>query len=279
MPRRLTVPGFPIWIGLFLMLSALAPAAAPWPAHAQEATDDSVYRRFDEISAMRANGEFDRAVEVLRGIIAEPKRPGSAPIRSDGLPGFSDDILRRAHNELVFTILSKRSIASGDEARRALDAEARTLAGDALRRFPDLIADRHYFPVEINLIYDDLRETMFGEVHIETSPHDSRVQIGDAFDGTSPVSIAYFPVGSYRLLVSHDGYAERADTLAVIPGGLVQREISLSKRRGKKWWLTRIVPTVAATALIAVGVSNNGGDGDDEGEGGDLSEPPPPPAR
>ena len=257
MPRRRFVPDFPILIALLWTLVAFVPA--PRLARAQEAADDTVYRRFDEISAMRANGEFDRAIDVLRGIIQEHEH--------------SDEISRRAHNDLVFTILSKRSIASNDEARRALDAEARTLATDALRRFPDLVADRHYFPAEINLIYDDLRETMFGEVHIETSPANCRVRIGDAYEGTSPISIAYFPVGTYRLEISRDGYTPRAATLAVIPGGLVQREISLSKRRGRKWWL---VPTIAGAAIVA-GVAMSGGDDGGDSDNGELPGPPPPP--
>ena len=260
MSRPLNLFGFPRWTMLCWL--ALAAASGPAQAQAQDTSEDAIYRRFDEISAMRADGEFDRAIAVLHEIIEEH--------------AGSPEVLRRAFNESVFTILSKRSIASDDAARRALDEEARVRAEDALRRFPDLVADRHYFPVEINVIYDDLRRSMFGEVHIVTNPSGSRVLVGDAFDGTSPVSIPYFPVGSYRLLISRDGYEDRTDSLSVIPGGVVQREVSLSKRRGRKWWIAWIVPTLAASALITYSVTSGDDGGDDSTE---LPGPPPPPAR
>jgi hypothetical protein len=272
MSRSLILFDFRRWTTFYwLALAALVgPAAAqaqpqaevPAQASAQEASDDAVYRRFDEISAMRADGEFDRAIAVLNEIIEDH--------------AGSSEVLRRAYNESVFTILSKRSIASDEAARSALNEEARARAEEALRRFPDLVADRHYFPVEINTIYDDLRQTMFGEVHIVTDPSGCRVQVGDAFDGTSPVSIAYLPVGSYRLVVSREDYKDRTDSLTVIPGGVVQREVSLSKKgHSNKWW---IVPSLAASALIAISIAG-GDDGGGDDETTALPGPPPPPAR
>jgi len=260
MSCRLILLQFRRWTTIGCVAFGLA--SLPQDAPAQQDSADATYRRFDEISALRADGEFDRAIAMLHLIIEEY--------------ADSEDVLPRAFNELVFTMLSKRSIASDEEARRALDAEARANAEAALRRFPDLVADRHFFPAEINTIYDGLRETMFGEIHIVTSPSGCRVLVGDAYEGTSPVSIPYFPVGTYQLLMSHSGYEDRLDSLEVIPGGVVQREISLSKRRGRGWWLARIVPSLAACALIAAAAT---GGSDEDAPTNELPGPPPPPAR
>jgi hypothetical protein len=253
-----------IGIGKLLLLLA-AVIAAPSVVVANQAGDDDVSRRFEEVRALRSQGRFDQAIQLLERFVEE---------RTE-----SDEILRRAFNELVFSILSKRSMASDVEEQDRIYREAVSRAEQALTRFPDLTADRIAFPPDIDLIYDTLRKSMFGSLEV-TAPLDScRVFVNDVYQGTTPLSMRYHPVGDYTLTVTKSGYVDRETPVTILPGRDLQLEVTLNPQRGKKWWLTRVIAPVAAVAAVVVALVLPGDDQPSEEPAEPLPEPPPPPAR
>jgi tetratricopeptide (TPR) repeat protein len=90
--------------------------------------------RFDEIVSLRGQGEYDRAIELIRGIILECSH--------------ADEILRQAYNYLVIVVWDETgSNVAAEEAAR-----------EALLRYPDIAGDPNTFPPRLNRLYDGLRE-------------------------------------------------------------------------------------------------------------------------
>ena len=77
------------------------------------AQDESIYQKWEEVSSLRATGQFEQAIEVLKGIIQEYSN--------------SDDVLRLAYNNLVYTYYVANDPASEEAAAR-----------EALEEFPSL---------------------------------------------------------------------------------------------------------------------------------------------
>lgn len=224
----------------------------PLTARAQEKTDEAIYSKWEEISSLRFNGEFDAAIAILNDIIAEYSN--------------SEEILRRAYNNLVFTLIAKKDESAAEEqARRALE------------RFPDLTADELTFTPRVNAMYDGLRKEMFGSLAIR-KPEESRIFVDEEFKGNAPIVLQYVPVGQHALILTKSGYRDYAETIQVQPGENLNLSLSMSRDRDKKWWILRAGAVVAAGVLLAVGLSGGG----DEGGGSTptaLAGPPPPPTN
>lgn len=217
----------------------------------QQQADDTIYSKWEEISSLRFNGEFDKAIGLLKNIIEE---------YSD-----SDDVLRQAYNNLVFTYITKRDESGAESSAR-----------QALERFPDLSADELTFTPRVNAIYDNLRQQMFGSLTIR-KPEDSRVFLDEEFKGEVPLVLSYVPVGQHNLVLTKSGYKDYTETVQVEPAEAVNLSLSLSRDRDKKWWLWRAGAVVVAGVLVAVGLSGGGDDAPPEPTA--LSEPPEPPTN
>jgi tetratricopeptide (TPR) repeat protein len=212
--------------------------------------DETIYDRFEKVSSLRSQGRYDRAIEILRSIIAEDSE--------------SDEILRRAYSDLVFTLLSKEDIAAAAESAR-----------EALYRFPDLTADAVYFPPRVNDLYDDLRGRMFGALNVATRPDSCSVYLGDEFMGFSPLRLQYVRSGEYTLKVSKAGYHDESSPVRIEPGRPTSVPLSLQRERGKTWWLARIGPAaLLSSVLLAIQLQRDKG-----GEPERLPGPPPPPGQ
>lgn len=229
-------------------------------------TDQPISARFDDINLMTARGQFGRAIEALESIIEE----------------YSDDdaVLPRAYNELINVLLNQLNNETDPREQSRVNQNIRAWAREALTLYPDLIADTSRYPSQINLTYDTLREVMFGRVVITSIPDSSTVTIDGVYAGTSPLAVAHYPVGEHELTVTHEGYNERMVTLEVLPGGVVRQEVTLSRQRNKKWWLTRVItPVVVGVGLAWALVAATGKDESPPQEDQPLPEPPPPPTQ
>lgn len=240
------------------------------PAHPRSQTP-SLDETFAEVRELRAQGDFDRAITLLSDLIREHSH--------------SEEVLRKAYNDLVFTHLSKRNATSDPAEQDSLYADLITSAEDALTRFPDIEARTQEYPPEINLIYQTRRALMFGSVEVTANTDSSRVFLGpksgageDTYHGITPLKLRYIPVGDYQMTVTRSGYKDRVVPLTVGPSAVVQREVTLSKERTKKWWLTRVVTpvVVGAAAVVAVVVGSEDDTPADTTQ--PLAGPPPPPA-
>lgn len=218
------------------------------PAAFADPEDRTIYDKFEDVSSLRSQGQYDQAIELLRGIITEHAE--------------SEEILRRAYSDLVFTLLSKQDFDT-----------AADIASEALYRFPDLTADPVYFPPTVDEVYDDLRDRLFGALNVATRPDSCQIFLGDELVGLSPLSLRYVRVGEYALKASKPGYNDELTIVRIESGHPTSVPLSLQRDRGRMWWLVRVGPAVLVTGvLLALQVRDKGG-----GEPGSLPAPPPPP--
>jgi hypothetical protein len=254
--RRFCLPFAAATFGIIVCFAAL-------PALADQESEN-IYQKFDEIGAMRANGQFGEAIAVLQQIIEEHSK--------------TEDILRRAYNDLALTIFFQRSATADAAERDRLTQEIATQVRNGLTRFPDLQPELGS-PPDLKLVYSDLRAEMFGKVLISTDPDSCMVLLGDKQMGKAPVQIDLFPVGVYALSVSKSGYKDEISELQVAANSSIEKEVSLSRVHDTKWWMTRVVAPVAIGVGVILALSLSGGD-----EGGEpleepLPGPPPPPTQ
>ena len=253
-PRRAI--GLWLTISLALMVTC-PPIAVSQPAEGPD--DVTIYDWFEEVSSLRSQGKYDDAINVLETIIEDY--------------AGTETVARRAYNDLVFTLLSKR-----DEDAAAISAR------EGLARFPDLTADPVYFPPSVNQVYDQLRAEMFGGLNVATKPDSCRILLGDEFVGFSPLTLEYVPVGEYLLNVTRPGYKDESTPIRIQPAYQTNVPLSLAKERGKAWWLMRVGPAALITGLLAAyqlgGDDGSGTAGTGAGGAAErLPDPPPPPGE
>jgi hypothetical protein len=217
----------------------------------EEQDDEGVYQQFERVSSLRSQGEYAQAIEILRTMIREYTK--------------SEEVLRRAYADLVFTLISK-----GDTT------EATVSAGEALDRYPDLTADPVYFPGSVNELFDRLRSEMFGSLRVTTRPDSCRLYLNHDFVGFSPLDVAYVKVGEYILSARLAGYLDQSTTATVEPGSPTSVQLSLDRRRDRKWYLWRIGPAALVSGIF-VAYQLRGDKG--ESQPSPLPEPPPPPGE
>jgi hypothetical protein len=141
-----------------------------------------------DIRLMRKLGDHSRALEYVNALLAD----GSTPA----------DVRKQAYNELVTMAFVAEGVAGAQSA-----------AHKALMEFPDLKADPAHNPEEIQRIYDDLREKMFGRLHLASDPAGCTVSLKDREIGSTPLEGMYLPLGDHVLLLRRPNYAD--DTLHV----------------------------------------------------------------
>lgn len=215
----------------------IALSTVPTGAETSASQPSGAEASFDKVRELRGQGQFDQALSVLDGLL-----------QSDG---GDDEVARHIYNERVFTILSKRNAALTVDEQDRLYNEAVSEAEKGLTRFPDLTADRALYPPDVALIYDTLRQKMFGSVELTASPDSSNVFMNGEMVGKTPLSMRYVPVGNYELTVAHDGYRQSDVSVDVTPSAVVQREVTLGKNRGTVWWLTRVaVPAALVGGIV-----------------------------
>lgn len=233
---------------IFSIQTAL-PALAQPDQHHQPAAEESIYLKWEEVSSLRSQGQFTAAIAVLDEIIDDA--------------AVSDEVLRRAYNDLVFTYF-----LNGDAAG------ARTQGRNALNRFPGLTADPVAFPPQVNQTYNELRREMFGSVTV-TKPEEAQVVLNGEIRGETPLYLDLLPVGEHRLTLIKSGYHDYNETIAVDPNGRHVYEISMDRDRGAVWWVARGAVVVGVGVLVGVLASS----GQDETALVALGDPPPPPPR
>jgi len=249
--RFLRFPG-----SLIRFVTVLIVAGMVLPPVALANQEESIGVLWDRIGKHRTDAEYDRAIELINQIIQRYTN--------------SDEILRRAHNELVNTIQQKEGDWDAPEVKQT--------ARESLARFPDLDADETFFHPDQNRLYDGLRRQMFGLLKID-KPADCRVFLNDELVGTTPLQIDLVEVGTHNLTLTKSGYHDKSETIQIGPDEQKILQMSLDRQRNKRWWLYRVGPAVLAGAALAVGLSLSGDETAPVEEPEPLPEPPPPPAR
>jgi len=253
-------PVLAVCIGLALL------PQAPGQLSARTPPADEV---FAEAQDLRARGDFDQAISLLSSLTLQDS--------------LSEPLLRKAHNDLIFTQLSKRNASVDTQEQNAIYADLVVCTETALERFPDLKAGPEY-PPEMNLIYDTRRALMFGRVEVTCTADSSMVILravdhDNVYEGATPFVIPYVRVGEYAMRVARPGYKDREFQLSVGPSAILQREVTLSKERTRKWWLTRVVVPVTAAAAAVAAIIVGTRDNSSPDPTNPLDEPPPPPGQ
>ncbi|MBI4719713.1 MAG: PEGA domain-containing protein [Chitinivibrionia bacterium] len=204
---------------------------------------------------LRSKGEYDRAIELVQNIIKEY--------------ADSENVLRHAYNQLIFTLDKKNDVNAKLENARA-----------ALERFPDLRIEgieSNIIPGELNDYYDQLRGEMFGSVTVR-EPEGCRLFLNEKFMGETPLHLPLVRVGEYALVLTKSGYHDLTKRIVVDPSGRHEYSESLSRERGMWWWAHRLGPALVGGAIITYGLVRDAG-GNEPVADQPLPLPPPPPAQ
>jgi hypothetical protein len=146
--------------------------------------EDAARAIFERVSDLGSQGRYEEAISLLHRIIAD--HPDS------------EETLRRAFNTLVFVHLSQGN-----------QEDAATAARRGLDRFPDLVPDPVYVPVEpVGAILDEMRTEMFGLLLLTTVPDSCRVILDGESMGESPVRLEHVRAGKHVLHLYKAGYQE-----------------------------------------------------------------------
>lgn len=249
------------FITLFVFLVS---TAGPVPVRGQTPESDDAYsNKILEVHALCREGKFDEAIRELREMIEEFAN--------------AENILRELYNEVVKTVHRKLNASQDAEAVSQLEREREIQAREALRRYPDIKAGVGFTNVDV--LYDELRAEMFGEIEITTSPDSCYVRIDGNDLGCSPYHAKYFPVGEHTVEVSLAGYLEEEVVIEITGGARGSWEISLEKIRGRSWWMTYIVAPAAVAGGVILAVVLTRDDKQQPEEEEPLPGPPPPPAN
>jgi tetratricopeptide (TPR) repeat protein len=210
-----------------------------------------VSARFQEIIVLKAQGDYDRAIEELNRVIAEFAK--------------SDQYVRLAYSHLVATYQEKGDV---DGANR--------VAREALEKYPDILAQDVMIPSYVNTYYETLRKEMFGRLTIQ-EPEGCRVFLSGNHVGTTPLQLGLVRVGAYDLVLSKSGYHDYTERIQIESDKTLEKTVSLARVRGKGWWLTRVGAGIAVIAATAFGVAASQDEPTPTPEPEPLSGPPAPP--
>ena len=225
-------------------LSVFAQAPPPEP-------EVDISSRFQEIIVLKAQGDYDRAIEELNRVIAEFAK--------------SDEYVRLAYSHLVATYHEKGDV---DGANRA--------AREALEKYPDILAQDVMIPSYVNTYYDTLRKEMFGRLTIQ-EPESCQVFLSGIRVGNTPLQLGLVRVGEYDLVLTKSGYHDYTERIQIEADRTLEKTISLARVRGKWWWITRIGTGVAVIAATAIGVAASQDEPTPTPEPEPLAGPPDPP--
>lgn len=171
---------------------------------AESNEEETVNTVFQSAISHRSQGEYDKAVEIIKIIILN--NPGN------------DRVLKRAYKELVFTYLSM-----GDT--KLMDMSAR----EALMRWPDITCDSLYIPPNVGEIFNELRTKLFGTLLVTTDPDSCHVKLDGKYIGESPLDIEYIKSGEHELRLLKEEYHEFSRVILIEPGMKTNADYSMEK--------------------------------------------------
>jgi len=216
-------------------------------AFAQTDPDRDLEGLFLPALNLRANGEFETAAANLREILS----------------AYNDDdeVVQRAYDYLFQVLYFDPDPGSDNQLAAAIN--------EALRRYPDLVPNVAYCPQEVLTNVHLARLQMYGSLQI-THPDGAEILLDGEPKGVSPLLLEFVPVGKYDLTIAKDGYKERQEVIQIDSGSRLSRDVELSKKSNKAWYIAGGTALVAGTLYLLLN--------DDSAEE-PLAEPPSPPAN
>jgi hypothetical protein len=194
---------------------------------------------------LRADSQNEAAIANLREIQAADAN--------------DDEVVKLAYDYLFLTLYF--------DPDPTTDLELASTIREALQRYPDLVPG-DICPKEILVMVQVSRVQMYGSLQI-TNPEGAEITLDGEPRGMSPLLLEFVPVGERRLTVAKDGYKERQEFVTIAPGERLSRDMELSARSNKAWYIAGGLALVGGTLYLLL----KGGDDDDL----PLPEPPLPP--
>lgn len=244
---RFAGPSTWLVLAAFLTNVVVLPRSVASQAASSDVPQELIQEKFEQVIALRLNGDYSGAVALLRQIVADYPE--------------SDEILQRAYNQLLQTHL----VADDFDATE-------TSAREALERFPTIHADELYFPPDVNATYDRLRREMFGGLKIIVQPEGAQVFLDGEYRGDAPLDIRLVRSGEHDLVVTKSGHHDYTGRISIEADVSKTKELELPGKRGPWWWIKRVGAVVVVTAGIVALVRSGGDESNPE-----IPNPPPPP--
>jgi hypothetical protein len=259
-----------VWV-LAAPCAGLSPAGR---AHAQarDTTSAGVPASLTEARELIKNGDYDRAIDVLRAAIAH----------SQDRPALLGDAYLLLIKTYVFLGNDFKFKPQGRTASNLNYGEARDLIAEALM----IPALRHIrpepatdYPPEMIGFFEETRGRLFGGFRVvELEPAgavvlldaDTLRAMGDALLGASDV-----PVGPHSVMVRAPGYKDLSETVTISPRGRLERSYRLERKRGPWWYAGRVA---GAAGILGGAIALVAGRGSSSGDT-PLPGAPPPPSR
>ena len=253
------------------VLVALAPIHSLSRALAQVPSSEpaesiDIESRFEDARAFMQQLEYERAIAVLEPVLEASR--------------FDADQLRETYLLLVEAhVYRGNQSAAGTKEQQLWYEEARDLIHDCLgvRELRHTQPDPpERYPAKMLQLFDDVRREVFGAFEIAVlEPADAEVTLDGelvAPDESGVLRQIDVPVGTHELVISHPDYREITADVEISPATVVTRSYALDRKRGLRWYATRLFVPVAAVAGVIVVVVSGGAQEDP-----DLAGPPPPP--
>ncbi len=221
------------------------------------------------------NGDYDRAIELLRGAVARGAE-GSADQREAYLMLIKTYVF--LGNDYKFRPQGREASSLNYRAARELIAEM--LATPAYRQTQPAPASD--YPPEMIAFFGDVRSRLFGAFRVAgLEPADAVVTLdGDTLRpvaGESGLGVADLPVGSHVVVVRAAGHQPLDEAITISPNVTLERGYRLEKRRGPGYYATRVVGVLGLVggAIALIAGNKNGGASTPQ----PLPGAPPPPAN
>jgi hypothetical protein len=256
------------------LLAANGPVK-PSAAQALPASNAETTASLERARELIKNGEYDAAIETLRGSIRSAR---SAPA-----------ILREAYLLLIKTYVfignDLKFRPQGREASNLNYQEAKKLIAECL----GVESLRHTrpepasaYPPEMIAFFNEVRSQRFGSFRVtELKPAAASVLLDDdtlrTLPGDSLLGDIDIEVGAHRVAVMAKGFRSINQEITISPNATLERSYRLSRKRGPGWYAA--ASGVALAAIAGVFAIGRGSADEPPASAATLPPAPGPPTR
>jgi len=219
------------------------------------------------------SGEYDQAIEKLKGLIGQTQR--------------RTETLRKAYLLLIKTYVYRGNVYKREEQERETSHFYYDAARERIAECLSIRELRHTrpepetdYPEEMVAFFKDVRAQILGSFRVPgVSPADAVVLLDADTLCASPGNVARgdvdLRVGQHLVTVRYPGFRDVTEEITIAPGVTLERSYQLTKRRGRLWYASRVGAAVGVVVgVVAVLVRPGTGESPTP-----LPGAPPPPTR
>ena len=231
-----------------LLILGMLCLLTPLPVVAQEAQAQikDVDTSLQEARKLIKGGDYDRAIEILKGTIGRA-RSRLSDLREAYLLLIKTYVI--LGNDLKFKPQGREASNLNYKAARELIAECLHIK-ELRHTRPEPASE---YPSEMVRDFAEVRSQIFGSFRVAglDPPDASVIFYADtlrAMDQSGALGDVDLTAGLHLVVVRAKGYKGATDEITISPGATLQESYKLSKRRGRMWYAT-----VGTGALGVVG--------------------------